>query len=125
MLSPCSVEPIFNLSRCGARASASCFPACQTGKPGQTFELAQTVWHPTTTVGEPANSQYVIVARHRFIWTPTTGVELLRLRCLSPLSIQEFPSSLSLSNHNENSKVASILYQYFSSPTGMVIIKIL
>ena len=32
----------------GARASASRFPACQTGKPGQTFELAQTVWHPTT-----------------------------------------------------------------------------
>lgn len=31
------------------------FPACQTGKPGQTFELAQTVWHPTT-IGESANS---------------------------------------------------------------------
>lgn len=24
------------------------FPVCQTSKPGQTFELAQTVWHPTT-----------------------------------------------------------------------------
>lgn len=45
---PNMLSPIFNLSRCGARASASRFPVCQTGKPGQTFELAQTVWHPTT-----------------------------------------------------------------------------
>lgn len=28
------------------------FPVCQTGKPGQTFELAQTVWYPTTVASE-------------------------------------------------------------------------
>lgn len=68
MLSPRSVEPIFNLSRCGARASASRFPVCQTGKPGQTFELAQTVWHPTTYRRRgPRILNMLLYHRHRFI----------------------------------------------------------
>lgn len=79
MLSPRSVEPIFNLSRCGARASASRFPVCQTGKPGQTFELAQTVWHPTTyRLRGPRILNMLLYHRHRFICgclsSPTSNV---------------------------------------------------
>lgn len=65
---PNMLSPIFNLSRCGARASASRFPVCQTGKPGQTFELAQTVWHPTTYRRRgPRILNMLLYHRHRFI----------------------------------------------------------
>lgn len=58
MLSPRRRSP-YSSCQGAAHVRPRRFPVCQTGKPGQTFELAQTVWYPTTIVvasEKPANS---------------------------------------------------------------------
>lgn len=109
-------EPIFNLSRCGARASASPRPAVPDGQTGTNFRTGTdrlAPYHRRCSL-EPANSRYVIAPTtiapaNRFIGMPTTGIELARpstdasRRCLGRLSTQEFPSSI---GHTESSKLA-------------------
>lgn len=96
MLSPRSGEPIFNLSRCGARASAS-LPGMPDGQTGTNFRTGTDRLAPYHLLpADPRILNMLLYQRHRFIcgcladWQRTTdccrGVWL----SLAP----EFPSSL-------------------------------
>lgn len=70
MLSPRSGEPIFNLSRCGARASAS-LPGMPDGQTGTNFRTGTDRLAPYHLLpAKPRILNMLLYQRHRFIWMP-------------------------------------------------------
>lgn len=89
------------------------FPVCQTGKPGQTFELAQTVWHPTTV--SQRTRQFLISSMYdgTVLFPPSTTVLSASVWVLDPpISFLSIKRTKSFSTVNANfyflSQISSI-----------------